>query len=237
MIFYRSVTTPTAITFDLDDTLYDNHPTIFRAEALLKEKMTDRFPKAASIPRAELNAIKRRFIQDSPELASDMSKLRLLTLNYILADEAKDNVEEAATEMYEFFYNERSKVPISNEVLTTLKNLSKKVPLVGITNGNLDTEQAGLNPYFKTILHASSSRPAKPHRCMFDEAAQYLSIAPKKILHVGDSLINDVFGAYQAGFQSAWFACNRPMLLSKEKTLVLPDVQLSKLDDLFSLLR
>ena len=32
MQFYRSFRSPKALTFDLDDTLYDNHPVILRAE-------------------------------------------------------------------------------------------------------------------------------------------------------------------------------------------------------------
>jgi len=104
--------------------------------------------------------------------------------------------------------------------------------LVGITNGNVNADQIGITPYFDTILHASTSRPMKPSRAMFDEAASFIGEAPKHILHVGDNIIKDVYGAINAGFQSAWFACNREMHLPRERASVLPHVALDSLDEL-----
>lgn len=43
MIFYRSPRMFRAVTLDLDDTLYDNHPVIARAEDLFMEYLTGRF--------------------------------------------------------------------------------------------------------------------------------------------------------------------------------------------------
>jgi len=81
-------------------------------------------------------------------------------------------------------------------------------------------------------LHASTSRPMKPAQHMFDEAAARLNVAPKHILHVGDNIIKDVYGAINAGYQAAWFACNRPMTLHNEPVSVLPHVALNNLSEL-----
>ena len=72
----------------------------------------------------------------------------------------------------------------------------------------------------------------KPAKDMFNEAANILDIEPKHILHVGDNLIKDVYGAINAGYQAAWFACNRPMRLSHERVFVLPHVKLDTIDEL-----
>ena len=72
----------------------------------------------------------------------------------------------------------------------------------------------------------------KPAREMFDEAAEHLGIAPKHILHVGDNLIKDVKGAINAGYQAAWFACNRQMKLANEPVSVLPHIALDNLNEL-----
>ncbi|MAC10550.1 MAG: haloacid dehalogenase, partial [Alteromonas sp.] len=106
------------------------------------------------------------------------------------------------------------------------------LPLVGITNGNVNAQKVGLDRYFTAILHASVERPMKPAQNMFDEAASLIKVTPPHILHVGDNIIKDVFGAINAGYQSAWFACNRPMQLKLEPVSVLPHVQLDSLEEL-----
>lgn len=236
MIVYRPIHAIKAITFDLDDTLYDNYPTIAQAEAKLKQKMSAHFPQAAQVPNTELHALKRKFIAEDRRLAWDMGKLRLKTLKHILALDTQDHIEEAAQGLFDYFYSERSKVCISEEVYHTLSALSKRVPLVAITNGNVNAAQAGMSQYFNTVLHASIEQPAKPHTHMFAQATELLALSPDRILHVGDSLINDVYGAYKAGFQSAWFAINRPMNLNNERIKALPNFQLDNLSELLLLL-
>ncbi len=69
---------------------------------------------------------------------------------------------------------------------------------------------------------------------MFEQAADKLGIAPQHILHVGDNLQKDVYASINAGFQSAWYACNRPMALQLEKVSVLPHVVLDNLSELLA---
>ena len=76
----------------------------------------------------------------------------------------------------------------------------------------------------------------KPSRHMFDEAVRLLDVPAEQILHVGDNLEKDVYGAVAAGMQSAWFACNRPMDIRTEAVRVLPHVELARLDELHTLL-
>ena len=75
----------------------------------------------------------------------------------------------------------------------------------------------------------------KPHVAMFEEAARVCALPPAEMLHVGDNMEKDVMGAHRAGFQTAWFACNRAMNLKHEKTSVLPSVMLDRLEDLLHL--
>ena len=235
MIFYRPISPAHAVTFDLDDTLYDNHPTIMQAERLLREKMAVHFPKAAAVNREQSWELKRALIAKDPRLGWDMGELRRQTLRQLLAEEAGNAVNEAVEELFDYFYDVRSDVPIDDHIYTLLDTLSQRVPLVAITNGNVNVEKIGLAPYFKDLFHASLDNPAKPHGAMFERAAASLGIHPSKILHVGDGLINDVQGAYTSGFMSAWYACNRTMNLRNERTTVLPDVELAQLEELLDL--
>jgi putative hydrolase of the HAD superfamily len=236
MIIFRPCSPPKALTFDLDDTLYDNYPAIKRAEQCLAEAMRQRFPRAAKVSSEQLIQIKRNFILKEPSLAWDMGQLRLKTLRHLVSLDTHDNIEQAAQDLFALFYRERSKVSIHSDTIAVLETLSKQLPLVGITNGNVNAKQAGFDHVFTQIIHANIDNPAKPDSSMFKQAASVLALPSYSILHVGDSLINDVYGAYCAGFNSAWYAINRTMNMNKEKVSVLPNFQLSNLNELLLLL-
>jgi putative hydrolase of the HAD superfamily len=72
----------------------------------------------------------------------------------------------------------------------------------------------------------------KPHPAMFEATQCALNLAANKILHVGDNLHNDVLGAIKAGFQSAWYAHDRAMMVKEESMFLLPNVQLNELTEL-----
>ena len=244
MQFFKPINTIKAITFDLDDTLYNNEPIIRQADATLNAHLKQNYPNAGALTPEQWQQLKRDAIAANPSLSSDMGKLRLTVLKAALAKDVlststgeisnKDNdrLTKAATECFDCFYNARSEFELPQEVHNTLLSLSRQLPLIGITNGNVNSEKIGIAPYFDVILHASTTRPMKPSRVMFDEAARRLNIAPKHILHVGDNMTKDIYGAINAGFQSAWFACNREMHLPRERISVLPHVVLEHLDEL-----
>ena len=75
----------------------------------------------------------------------------------------------------------------------------------------------------------------KPNKAMFVAAQVHLNIPPENILHVGDNLQKDIYGALRAGYQTAWYAEDRKMNMLNEKTYVLPHVQLSQLTQLLAI--
>ena len=100
----------------------------------------------------------------------------------------------------------------------------------------VNTEQIGIDKYFQTVLKASKDSPMKPHAHMFDKAAALLAEPRQKILHVGDNLVKDVWGASIAGFSTAWHACDRKMDIRSEPVKVLPNVEIQELEELTHLL-
>jgi putative hydrolase of the HAD superfamily len=63
-------------------------------------------------------------------------------------------------------------------------------------------EQMGLAPYFNTILVSAEVGHHKPAPEIFAQAAETLQLSPGDILHVGDSVEEDLHGASGAGFRS-----------------------------------
>ncbi|MBT0586843.1 HAD-IA family hydrolase [Alteromonas oceanisediminis] len=237
MIFYRRFQPPAAITFDLDDTLYDNLPIIKRAEQVLRDHLVEHHPEVFALIAAQWQSVRQACIAQDPRLGSDMSQLRLQILQR-LAEQAgysKAEQESVADTGYRLFYEARSAFSVNKTIDSLLFELSQRCPLIAITNGNVNLQQVGIAQYFQANFQASLDYPAKPHAAMFNAALDHLAIQPDKILHVGDHLIKDVLGAHQCGMQTAWFAVNRPMRLGHEEVAVLPTVELQQLSELLTL--
>lgn len=237
MIFYRKTYNIQAISFDLDDTLYDNYPIMRRAEAKLISFMSEQFDSPQLAQMSFWLTIKRQWLKDMPELSNDMGELRLRTLKsgFIECGYSEAEAQLHAHTCFDYFYHQRSDFTVDTEVTTVLEKLAELVPLVGITNGNVNLETVGIDRFFTECFHAKLYQPMKPHRKMFDLTRQVLNLPAENILHVGDNLEKDIMGAKNAGFSAAWYACDRPMDLQQEPTTVLPDVQLTHLHELLNL--
>ncbi len=239
MIIYKPLQHIRAITFDLDDTLYDNMPYMHAAEKSLRQYIKVQYPVAAKISRQQWANIKQQTLVERPELSNDVGALRsrVLTQGFLNVGMAKKDVSAAMQDCFDYFYQKRSDFKVDKPERKLLKKLAEKVPLAAITNGNVDCKVIGIKKYFTHIVHASLDHPMKPDAGMFNYMAKKLNIPAKNILHVGDDLDKDVRGAIDAGYQSAWFAANRSMALRKETASILPHVQLSKLSDLKKLIK
>jgi len=225
------------MTFDLDDTFYDNWPIIMRAEQSLMQFIASSYPLAKHISSTHWLSFKAEALQQHPELKHDMGKLRLASLSLGLASAGYhgEELNRAVQACFEQFYTVRSDFTIDDSVHAVLESLAQRIPLVAITNGNVDCEAIGISQYFSHIYHANTEYRSKPHPDMFDAAVDILDLSAKHILHVGDNAYNDVWGAHKAGMATAWFAANRSMYLRKEPFRALPCVQLDNLNELLQL--
>lgn len=236
MIIYKPTPKIQAMTFDLDDTLYDNWPLIVEAEKGLLNFIAEEYPNASHLGKDDWQQYKRQALRDDPELFSDMGDLRRIILTKGLQESGYSGAKltDAVNVCFDWFYFERSNFRVGEAECQLLAKLSQHIPLIAITNGNVNTQQIGLDGYFQQVLKASRQRPMKPHRHMFDEAANYLNVKRSSILHVGDNLEKDVWGAVNSGFSSAWHACDRPMQIRNEPVKVLPHVEIHQLDELLA---
>jgi putative hydrolase of the HAD superfamily len=231
VIIYKPFAKIHAISFDLDDTFYANWPYIVEAEQYLRSYISEHYPQAAYYSSSDWFGFKNAALKEDPELRHDMGALRLITLRSAFEKSGlpKADINQAVKKCFDAFYFKRSDFKVDDDIHHTLATLARKVPLVAITNGNVNLQQIGIDTYFTHVLHATKEQRMKPYPDMFNKAATLLSLAPEHILHVGDNLEKDVWGATRAGFKSAWFAYDRPMNLNTEQVLTLPHVQLDSL--------
>lgn len=70
-----------AISFDLDDTLYDNEPHILNAEAELMQFLHQAYPLTQAWQPQQWRLLKLQLLQQNPALAHDTSAARIATLH------------------------------------------------------------------------------------------------------------------------------------------------------------
>ncbi|WP_421281415.1 HAD-IA family hydrolase [Aeromonas taiwanensis] len=235
MQFYRRWQPVAAITFDLDDTLYDNGPAIARAEQWMLSHLRSEYLATAMLDKPRWLALKRQLLLSRPELRDDVSLARLHGIREALVQGGMAPSQAAleAETVFAGFLAERSKIEVSDETHALLARLAGRYPLAVITNGNLDLVQAGLADYFTLVCKAGAGARMKPAPDMFMQVQAALGLAPDRILHVGDHPETDVLGARLHGFRAAWL---NERGQSWQSLSLLPDVELGALHELAGLL-
>ncbi len=70
-------------------------------------------------------------------------------------------------------------------------------------------EKHGLKQYFSAFAFSDEVGHSKPHRSMFDSAAEALGVSVEEIVHVGDRDQNDVKGPQALGAKAVLFIASR----------------------------
>ncbi|BEU05205.1 haloacid dehalogenase [Agarivorans sp. OAG1] len=235
MIFYRSWSPVQALSFDLDDTLYDNWPYIKRAEQWLTDYLKEQVHATAHLTHSQWQAYKRKVIKRDPRLKGDVSACRVAWLHLAFTEHgmADSEASQLAQKIFQQFLAVRSDFEVPAESLALLQALAQRYRLVAITNGNVDIAKIGLGSLFELELKAGGQFRAKPAADMYQYACQQLQLAPQQIAHVGDHCITDVAGATKAGYRSIWLNQNSQQA---RKLQALPDIEISQLAQLQHLL-
>jgi putative hydrolase of the HAD superfamily len=100
-------------------------------------------------------------------------------------------------------------LPEVTQVLAELQRRGPALLVISNFDRRLHALLAGLGiaDLFRTILPSSEAGAAKPARAIFEQARRRLGgVRPEQIVHVGDSLREDVQGALAAGWQAVWLA-------------------------------
>ena len=193
-----------ALSFDLDDTLWPFGPAVERAEAALRAWLIEHAPDTASVlpTQQALSELREEYERLCPDLASDYRALRIGSIRLALE---RANADVTLTERaYEVFYAARNNVEFYEDALPALAWLSARFPLIAVTNGNADLRLTGGGEFFRETLSARALGIAKPEPEIFHAAAAALDVQPAELLHVGDDYHLDIVGALNAGLQAAW---------------------------------
>lgn len=193
-----------AITLDLDDTLWPIWPTIEKAEQALHDWLALHAPQTAALlaQPAVRHEIREHVNAQHPELKHNLSALRSKSIRLALNRSGEDpGLAEAA---FDVFFAARHQVTLFDDVVQALAFLSRRFPLVALSNGNADIQRIGLGSYFKASLSAQQFGIGKPDPRIFHAAASAAGVQAHEVLHVGDDAALDVLAALACGMQTVW---------------------------------
>ncbi|WP_339027103.1 5-amino-6-(5-phospho-D-ribitylamino)uracil phosphatase YigB [Leclercia pneumoniae] len=238
MRFYRPVGQISALTFDLDDTLYDNRQVILRTEQEALSFVQNYHPALKTLQNSEFHRLRQALRETEPDIYHDVTEWRRRAVEQAMLDAGLTASEAAlgAEASMAHFAKWRSRIDVPQETHDTLAALAEKWPLVAITNGNAQPELFGLGDYFEFVLRAGPDGRSKPFNDMYHLAAKRLNVPLGEILHVGDDLTTDVAGAIRCGMQACWIKPENADLMQAFDSRLLPHVELSRLASLTTLI-
>ena len=103
--------------------------------------------------------------------------------------------------------------PDALKVLKWLKDQNKRIGLIcntGLTPGfglRRFLENKRLAKYFEFMIFSDEIGIRKPDPRIFQAAAKSFRLDPQQIVHIGDNLKSDIWGAKNAGFKTIHFSC------------------------------
>jgi putative hydrolase of the HAD superfamily len=191
------------ITLDLDDTLWEIHPVIRRAEQRLFEWLGENYPRITEIyTPLDLREVRAEIVIEFADRAHDLTFLRQSVLERVgvAAGYGTDFIDDA----FDVFDAVRNDVDIFPEVIPALEALGERFTLIALTNGNANLESIGIRHLFDNVVTAVMAGAAKPAAEVFDMAVQVGGASKQDTLHVGDHPLYDVDGARAAGLRTVW---------------------------------
>ena len=138
MIFYRTLMPFQVMSFDLDDTLYDNTQVIANAEAEFI-RFVQTHGGITDFDQESWCVWKQHTAKQDPLLQEDVTLWRTQSLQALLATRQKSAVEisDISSQAMQYFLHWRHQITVPTQSLEILKRLKQRYKLVAITNGNV----------------------------------------------------------------------------------------------------
>ena len=193
-----------ALTFDLDDTLWDNREVIMTAEKTLHDWLVDHYPRLTERYSLEdMCRMRIDLLRRQPYLRNAITELRIQSLKQVARSVGYS--DDLAEDAFAVFMEARHRVTLYDDVTPALQSLRKAGYQLGsLTNGNADVHRLGIADLFDFSLTAESVGRAKPHPRLFEEACRQSGVLPTELAHVGDEAGTDLAGGLAAGVNVIW---------------------------------
>jgi putative hydrolase of the HAD superfamily len=220
-----------AITFDLDDTLWDISATMLRAEQALHDWLQQHYPRIVELYQPEqLRGLRHEILRQRPDLSHDFTQLRKEGLKLAGQRSGYRTFDHEAA--FDVLYQARNDVMFFQDSVPALERLARRYTLAALSNGNADIHRVGLGHVMQFAINAIDVGRLKPDPAMFEAACERLGMQPEQIVHVGDDPHSDVLGAAQMGWKTVWINRTNKVWEAEHQA----DAEVQSLDDLEMLL-
>ncbi len=195
------------LTFDLDNTLWDVESIILRAERGMMIFLDQHYPAlGAQFDGRALRELRNEMVLLHPEIAHDLTRLRMATLEAALrrSGHSESSSAEGARAAFEVFFQGRNTVEFFPNALETLAQLKQQFTLYALSNGNADIRRIGLSHLFSLHLSAADVGAAKPDPAIYLRALEHAGLRPDQAIHIGDHPEQDIAAAQSLGMRTIW---------------------------------
>jgi putative hydrolase of the HAD superfamily len=204
---------PRAVLFDLDDTLFD-HRRSARAALTELHRVHGRGTDLDGFEREHTRFLEVMHIEVlAGRVGLDEARrerFRRVFLAFGIALDAAD-VDAVASAYRSGYMSARRALDGAADLLIALRPHAR----IGIVTNNFLDEQrdkldyCGLAPLVDMLIASEDVGVSKPDRGIFDIALDRMGVTAADAVMVGDSWVNDVAGAVQAGIRAIWFNPDR----------------------------
>jgi putative hydrolase of the HAD superfamily len=134
----------------------------------------------------------------------NLTKVRLLAFERTLEEIGRPN-PELALQLNRVYRKHRFEdIELYSDVLPTLSALKGNYTMGLLSNGNSYPKHLGLEGMFSFVIFSQDHGIEKPDPGVFQIAVNKAGCTRDQLLHIGDSLNDDIGGAKNAGIKSIW---------------------------------
>lgn len=195
-----------AISFDGDMTLWDFHKVMRHAlkKALAELRRLVPTRRAEELSIEEMIAIRGEVEEAEQGRTWNHEEIRRLAFERTLETIGCPDRDLAAHLNAVYLKHRFEDIELYPDVMPALDRLAPHFKLGLLSNGNSYPDRCGLEGRFAFVVFSQDVRVRKPERRIFEITARKVGCPLDELLHVGDSLRNDVMGANEAGARSVW---------------------------------
>ena len=218
------------LSFDGDMTLWDFRKVMRNSlqQTLTELQKQVPTPRASKLTVDEMIEIRNRLAEEVKGEVWSLLEIRRRAVERTLEHVGHPDKNLAAHLNTVYRKHRYGDIELYPDVIPTFDALAPHFQLGLLSNGNTYPESCGLDGRFAFVVFSQDVQVEKPDPKIFQITAERAGCDLTEILHVGDSLKNDVAGAKNVGAPSVWL--NRDGL--PNDTDIRPDYEIASLTEI-----